>query len=437
MESIWTKTTTRPTFPVLDHELSTDVLVVGGGMAGLLTAYALKQAGVDCALVERERICGGITENTTAKITFQHGLIYDRLMRIFGLEGARAYLEANRGALLDYKMLCRRMDCDFEEADSVVYSLNNQKKIEDEVAAYQKLGFFARYLPECSLPFPIAGAVQVEKQAHFHPLKFAFALSRELRIFEKTKLLAFKKEGVLTNRGLIKAKKVVVTTHFPLLNKHGFYFLKLYQQRSYVLALKNATLAQGMYIDGSGEGLSFRRYGDLLLLGGGGHRTGKKGGGWQALLDFAAHYPSAKEVCRFATQDCMSLDGIPYIGQYSSRTPNLYVATGFNKWGMTSSMVASHIFTDLILGRENAYAALFSPSRSILHPQLAKNAFESTVGLLTPTVPRCSHLGCALKYNKQEHSWDCPCHGSRFSKDGALIDNPATDDKRGMGEEDD
>jgi glycine/D-amino acid oxidase-like deaminating enzyme len=216
-----------------------------------------------------------------------------------------------------------------------------------------------------------------------------------------------------------------------MLNKHGLYPLKLYQHRSYVLALRGAKNVEGMYVDESDTGLSFRSYGDYLLLGGGGHRTGKQGGNFRELEAFARnYYKKAEIVGRWATQDCMTLDDIPYVGMYSKNTPDLFVATGFNKWGMTNAMVTSRILCDLALERTNPYASIFSPSRTILRPQLAINAFESTVGLLTPTTPRCPHLGCALKYNRAEHTWDCPCHGSRFTEDGQLIDNPATDDKR-------
>ena len=182
-----------------------------------------------------------------------------------------------------------------------------------------------------------------------------------------------------------------------------------------------------MYLDEAQTGMSFRNYENLLLIGGGDHRTGKKGGGWQELQDFALrYYPQAKEQYRWAAQDCMSLDGVPYIGPYSASTTDLYVATGFNKWGMTTSMVSAMILTDLVQGKRNPYAEVFSPSRSILHPQLAVNGFEAVVNLLTPTTKRCPHLGCALKWNPVEHTWDCPCHGSRFTEDGKLIDNPAT-----------
>ena len=189
--------------------------------------------------------------------------------------------------------------------------------------------------------------------------------------------------------------------------------------------MKNAQNVSGMYVDGKKTGLSFRNYGNFLLLGGGSHRTGKQGGNWAELREFAKNnYPDAKEVTSWAAQDCMSLDEIPYIGNYSKNTPDLYVATGFNKWGMTSSMVSAMILSDMIQGKKNDYAEVFNPSRSILKPQLFINGFESAINLLTPTTKRCPHLGCALKWNKAEHSWDCPCHGSRFTEDGKVLDNP-------------
>ena len=213
------------------------------------------------------------------------------------------------------------------------------------------------------------------------------------------------------------------------MNKHGSYFLKLYQQRSYAISLENAPPLEGMYLDEQENGLSFRSYDGSLILGGGGHRTGKSGGGWKELEAFAReHYPEASITHRWATQDCMSLDGVPYIGRYSARTPNLYVATGFNKWGMTSSMAAAQILTDLITGKESPYAQVFSPSRSMLHPQLGVNALEAGKNLLTFSRKRCPHMGCALQWNPQEHSWDCSCHGSRFSSEGELLEGPATGD---------
>ena len=430
MDSIWTKTTQLPQFEPLRSDLNTDILIIGGGMAGLLCAYKLAQTGVDYTLVEAGRICGGITKNTTAKITSQHGLIYDKLIREFGVERARLYLEANQEALEEYRTLCKSIDCEFQDKDAFVYSLDSRKKLDQELKALDKLGFGAEFVTDIPLPFPTAGAVKFPRQAQFHPLNFIAAITKGLRLFEHTKVLELGPGRAVTNGGTISAGKIIVATHFPILNKHGGYFLKLYQHRSYVLALKNAPDINGMYLDEDEKGLSFRNYGDLLLLGGGSHRTGKEGGGWQELERFSCRdYSDAQIVARWATQDCMTLDGVPYIGPYSKGTVGLYVATGFNKWGMTSSMAAAAVLTDLVLERKNPYSELFSPSRTMLRPQLAVNSLESALGILTPTVPRCPHMGCALKYNAAEHSWDCPCHGSRFGEDGTLIDNPATGDK--------
>lgn len=427
INSVWSDTVSIPKKRSMSQDTQTDVLIIGGGMAGILCAYQLQQAGVSYTLVEADTLCSGITKNTTAKITSQHGLIYGQLIRRFGVEGAQMYLRANEDALDTYRDLCADIACDFEEKDAFVYALNDREKIEKELSALEKLGYPAEFAETLPLPFPVAGAVKFPRQAQFNPLKFAAAIASGLNIFEHTRVRELTDRGAVTDHGTITAKEIIVATHFPFINKHGSYFLKLYQHRSYVLALEDAPNVQGMYVDEAQTGMSFRNYQNLLLIGGGDHRTGKRGGNWRELSDFAArHYPDAEEKYRWATQDCMTLDGVPYIGQYSSRTPNFYVATGFNKWGMTSSMVAARLLTDRIMGRENPNAKVFSPSRTILRPQLAVNAFEAAVNLLTPSQKRCPHLGCALKWNQQERSWDCPCHGSRFAENGALIDNPAT-----------
>ncbi|HPD89724.1 MAG TPA: FAD-dependent oxidoreductase [Oscillospiraceae bacterium] len=429
MGSLWSETSELPSFGRLNNEIHTDVLIIGGGMAGILCASMLKQAGVDYVLAEADTICSGITKNTTAKVTSEHGLIYDKLIREFGVERARMYLEANEAALEKYRELCREIDCNFETKDAFVYSLSNEFKIEKELEALGKIGFPAEFADRLPLPFPVAGAVKFKNQAQFHPLKFVSVAAQGLKIYEHTAVRELTKHMALTDYGTITADKIIVATHFPFINKHGSYFLKMYQHRSYVLALEGAPDVDGMYVDEAEKGMSFRNYENLLLIGGGDHRTGKKGGGWRELTDFAGRkYPGAHEAYRWATQDCMTLDGVPYIGQYSKNTPDFYVATGFNKWGMTSSMVSAMLLTDLVTGKENPYASVFSPSRTILRPQLAVNAFEAVTNLLTISKKRCPHLGCALKWNSQEHSWDCPCHGSRFTETGKLIDNPATGD---------
>lgn len=427
MNSVWNETSSKDKFGKLNKDIKTDVLIIGGGMAGVLCAYYLNQAGVSYTLVEANTIGGGITKNTTAKITSQHGLIYDKIIKKYGIEKAKQYLEINQAALETYRDLCKNIDCDFEEKDSYVYSIDNRQNIEAEIRALNKLGFNTEFAKDLPLPFEVAGAVRYPNQAQFNPLKFLYAISKGLNIYEHTKVRELAGTTAITDGGKICARKIIVTTHFPFINKHGGYFIKMYQHRSYVIALKNAPDVNGIYVDESKTGMSFRNYENLLFIGGGAHRTGKKGGNWEELLTFAKnHYPGAIEKYHWATQDCMTLDSIPYIGPYSKGTKGLYVATGFNKWGMTSSMVSAMILCDMVRGRKNEYQGLFLPSRSILHPQLAVNVFESTKGLLTPNLKRCPHLGCALKWNPYEHTWDCPCHGSRFTENGAVIDNPAT-----------
>ena len=429
MLSVWKDDSKLPEFEKLRGDLKTDVLIIGGGMAGILCAYMLEKAGVDYALAEAETICAGITGNTTAKITSQHGLIYDKLVREFSVEEARMYLSANEAALAKYRELCADIDCGFETKDSYVYSLSDRNKLEKEMTALGKIGYPAELVEKLPLPLKTVGAVKFSAQAQFDPLRFVSSIAKGLSIYEHTKVLELIATKARTENGEINANTVIVTTHFPFINKHGSYFLKMYQHRSCVIALENAQDVGGMYVDENNKGMSFRNYEDLLLLGGGGHRTGKQGGSWSELESFAErNYPEAAEKYRWAAQDCMTLDGMPYVGYYSKNTPELLVATGFNKWGMSSAMVSATILTDVLLGRKNEYASLFSPSRSILRPQLALNALEAALNLLTPSKKRCPHLGCALKWNSQEHTWDCPCHGSRFTEDGKLIDNPATGD---------
>lgn len=223
-------------------------------------------------------------------------LIYDKLLREFGAEKARLYLEANRTALEEYRVLCRNIDCDFEEQDAFVYSCQDCRKLDRELEALARLRFAAELVTKTPLPFPVAGAVKFPRQAQFHLLKFAAAIAKGLRIFEHTKVLELGPGKAVTNGGTVSAEKIIVATHFPLLIKHGGYFLKLYQDRAYVLALENAQTVEGMYLDEKEKGLSFRNYGNLLLLGGGSHRTGKQGGGWMELESFAQrNYPNAKE----------------------------------------------------------------------------------------------------------------------------------------------
>lgn len=425
--SVW-ENEALPRFPALNGDLRTDVLVVGGGIAGLLTAYELHKHGVDCVLVERDRICSGITSKTTAKITAQHRLIYSDIADRYGLEHAALYLSANMRAAEKFAALSRKFKCGYRTVDSYVYSRRRRDALYREASVLQQLHCRTEFCDTTELPFKVAGALKLPNQGEFHPLKFLGEIAKSLTIYENTHVTDIRGNTAFTERGEIHAEKFVITTHFPFIDRFGAYFLKMYQSRSSVLALKNAQKLDGYYIDADSNGLSFRQYGDLLLLGGGAHRTGKPCK-MDKLVQFAERaYPKAEIAYSWSTQDCMTPDGIPYIGQYGLLTTNLLVATGFNKWGMTSAMAGAEILRDLVLEKENRYAEVFSPRRTVFHKQLLINGFNAAKDLAVPRTPRCAHMGCALEYNSAEHSWDCPCHGSRYSESGTLLEGPANHD---------
>lgn len=415
-----------PSYEALSGDTRTDVLIIGGGICGVLCAYSLMESGIECALIEKGRVLSGVTGNTTAKITAQHGLIYERLREKYGKRTAQVYYKAQSAAVGKLRELCGACDCDYEEKTNFVYSRDNYYILAKEYDILSEIGADPVFSEKPDLPFATVGAVGLASQGCFHPIKLLSRLLSGIKIYENTKATSLDGDTVITDKGKIKAEKIIVATHFPFIDKYGLYFMKLYQHRSYVLALDGAKIPDGMYIDENENGLSFRGYKNFLLLGGGSHRTGSDGGGYRELLDFAERaYHGARVECGFATQDCMSLDGMPYIGRYSRLNERLYVATGFNKWGMSSAMLSGMMLSDMMLGVKNEFSELFEPSRSMLHRRLLINIGHTVKGLFTPTAPRCTHLGCALKYNKEEHSWDCGCHGSRFTDSGEVINNPA------------
>lgn len=422
---LWYNDLTPPEFPTLNGDRDTDVLIIGGGMAGILCALRLREAGIDHILLEAKRIGSGITKGTTAVLTAQHDTLYYDMIKSFGRQRSRQYLYANLKAVDRFRALSARFPCDFEDKPSVMYTTGDPDRLRREAKAVRSLGFDAEFTTDVPLPFPVTGAVSYPGMAQFHPLKFLYSVSRGLNIYENTFVRKIKGRTAITDHGNIRAKKIIIASHFPFINRHGLYFMKLYQQRSYIIALEGAP-DLGCTVDNADEdGVYMRNYKDLLIIGAGTHRTGKRGG-FETVRRFAKQYfPGAKERFAWANQDCVSLDGVPYIGRYSPGMPDVYVASGFNLWGMTTSMIAAGILCDMVQGKKNDYADVFPPDRSILHGQLFCNAGETVLDLATPTVKRCPHMGCALKWNPAEGSWDCPCHGSRFDADGRLKEGPA------------
>lgn len=465
MESIWSKEVEIPRREPLDGNLFTEAAVIGAGMTGILTAYFLQEIGFHVVVLEADRIGSGQTKNTTAKITSQHGLIYDGLIKKLGERKAELYAKANEEAITEYEKLIEKhqIECHFEKLPSYLYSTEKEECLKREAEAAAKLGIKATFTKETKLPFSVCGAVRFEEQAQFHPLEFIKEISKDLMIYEQTKVLKVKKNRIMTNRGTVRADHIVFATHYPILNVPGFYFLRQHQDRSYVVALEKAEPLDGMYYSIDEDGLSLRSEGNVLLLGGGAHRTGKA-------EEAAKYFPDSKIAAKWSAQDCVTHDGLPFVGRYSLFRPDWYVATGYKKWGMTTSMIAARILCDSICGMENPYALLFTPKRFSFYgfSALIKDIGESVIGLskgafhlpmvgeeslgrgeggivrigmrryacyrdkegrLHKISARCPHMGCELAWNPEELSWDCPCHGSRFDCDGKLLDNPAQVDK--------
>lgn len=435
MKSIWNQTCQIPRRNPLHGNLDTEIAIIGGGLVGILTAFYLGKEGRQAVVLEASKIGSGQTEGTTAKITSQHNLIYQKLLTDHGVTAMNLYARSNQQAIQEYERLIKEhsISCCFEKKPAFLYTMEQPDAIHLEAMAARKAGIPASEVTDTELPFTIKRALCFLDQASFHPLKFLEALSSTLTIFEQTPVLSVKGHTLTTPNGQITAKKIIFACHYPFPLIPGYYFSRMYQDRSYVVALCQAPSLEGMYLGIDNGGLSLRTTGQYLLLGGQGHRTGNPKNSPYETLASSAHYlfPESRVVCQWSAQDCITLDSLPYIGRFSHKTSDWYIATGFGKWGMTLSMVSALLLTDLICGYASPYEALYSPLRFRLRastPRLITHMAESSKGLLKGLVPgtmRCPHMGCRLSWNAAESTWDCPCHGSRFDRMGQLITGPA------------
>jgi len=471
MSSLWTHAAQFPLRSALKQDLSVDAAVIGAGMAGILIAHALSSRGLRTVVLEAQTTGSGQTRNTTAKITAQHGLFYRSLTERVGSELARQYARANQEAVDAYRRLVqsRSILCDFADCPSYLYTQSRPDLLERELSACRALGLDVTLTQTTSLPVPVTAALRMDGQAMFHPLKFLRAIAQPLEVYEHTPVLSVRGQELVTPRGRVTATHIVFACHYPFVNFPGLYFTRMHQERSYVAAVEGAPRLDGMYYGIDPDGLSFRNAGSLLLVGGGSHRTGMapRGGQYHELEARAKQlWPGCRPVLRWSAQDCMTLDGVPYIGSFSPTQPRWYVATGFQKWGMSTSMAAAHILSAMICGEDDPSSDVFSPRRFSLTAaknlalesgQAAKHltiallgrpeldlsdlspgyggivshqgkkvgAYKDAKGQVYLVEPRCPHLGCQLAWNPEELSWDCPCHGSRFHYDGSLLNNPA------------
>ena len=477
-KSIWELTTNIEKRNKLEKDISCDILIVGAGLAGTLLGYFLMQENKDVVIVDMKTISSGTTKNTTAKITAQHNLIYNKLLNTIGQKNTRLFYNANIMALNKYEEIIKKnnIDCDFKRENSYVYSLKETSKLKKEYKAYQKLNIEGHLTKETSLPFKVNEALVLKNQAMFNPLKFIKYITQNLKIYENTKVIKVNKNIVECENGnKITFNKLVITTHFPIIDSAGYFFVKQNQYKSHLLALKTNQKVNGMYIDENKNGYTLRDYNDYVIFGGFSHKTGKKNDIYyldKLTKDAKQYFKDCEIISSFSAQDCMTLDKMPYIGKYTKKEDNIFVATGFNKWGMTGCMISAFILKDLINEKENKYRHLFSPSRfNIISslPNLTKNLIQTIDGLLTKRLiikhkkiidlkndesiiikhknkylgiykdknsslhiidARCPHLGCILSFNKEERTYECPCHGSKFNYKGELLYSPSIYDTK-------
>lgn len=488
-ESLWIATTPDTGYPPLETDLSVDVAILGGGIAGVTTAFLLKKAGQSVALVEADRLVKGVTGHTTAKVTSLHRLIYKHLISRFGRMHAQQYADANQAAIEKIASIVRENNiaCDFirKPAYTFAESEGSILKIRDEVDAARSLGLPASLVEAVPLPVDSRAAVRFENQAQFHPRKYLLALAPLIPgeggyIFEKTRAIEIK-DGkpcqVTTDRGRkLTAREVVVATHYPIYDAPGFFFAKMHPSRSYVVGVRlKGSFPDGVFLAAEEWGHSFRSQpagdGEIVLIGDGEHRTGEGGDTvlrYRKLEEYARKVYDVQSVeYRWSTQDQVSIDRVPYIGRLSESHEHVFVATGFGKWGMTNGTIAAMIISDLIQGRANPWTPVYNPSRFkpltsaeeligqniafaqhffverlsrrhedldqlapgegklISHHNQMVAAYKDEEGKVYLLNPSCAHMKCLVHWNNGERSWDCPCHGSRFNFDGTVIQAPA------------
>lgn len=478
-------------YPTLTGSPEVDVAVVGGGITGATAAFLLKEAGRSVALLESDRLCSGATGYTTAKLTVGHSLVYGALIRSFGIETARRYARSNQDAIERVAGIVERhaLDCDFERAANFVYTeeAGSAREIERELEAARAAGIEAELTTETDLPYPVAAAIRVERQAQCHPWKYVAGLaglvagdgSHVLELTRATKVIAGDPCTVETPEGTIRARHVVVATQLPFLDR-GLFFAKAHPLKSYAIAAPIAEdeAPRGMYISIDEPTRSVRSTpGDgrrILIVGGEGHRPGTERDtvAYRKLEDFMQErFGLGAPEWHWSTHDYVPLDRLPYIGPLRRGDDRLLVATGFAKWGMTKGTLAAGILADTILERPNEHADLYDAHRlnlrsarsfakengrvglAFLRDRLRSRegrvaidalapgegtiarvgrkqvaAYRDDEGRLHVLSARCTHLGCIVGWNAADRAWECPCHGSRFAGDGALVQGPATAD---------
>lgn len=486
--SFWIDSTPKTDFPSLQEGVSVDVAVLGGGITGITAATLLKRAGKTVALIESDRVVEGVTGHTTAKVTASHGQIYAQVSESFGEDGARLYGQSNQAAIEMIAGFVEQegIDCDFSRLPNYLYSVTEDEvpSLRAEAEAAARAGLPASFVREIPLPVPAVGAVRFDDQAQFHPRKYLLHLASTIPgdgsyVFERTRATGVTEGSpcrVETEKGIVEARDVVVATLIPFLDR-GLFFSKVHPYRNYVVcpSVDPATAPPGMFVSTESPTHTLRSspFGDraLLIIAGEGHKVGQEDEleRYRRLEEWTkANFEIDAIEYRWSTQDYYSIDHVPYIGKLRRGSQHVYVATGYNAWGLTTGTHAASILSDAILGIPNPWAELYDSNRlkpgasfrkfteeninvakrwfgDRIAPSRVKSVAElgtGEAGVLTVEGKRvaayrddqgqlhavsavCTHLACIVSWNGAERTWDCPCHGSRFSFEGEVVQGPA------------
>lgn len=486
-ESYWILSSKGKNYKSLQENINTKCAIIGGGIVGVTTAYLLAKNGVDVVIVESDKIGYGSSGRNTGKVTTQHDIIYSKINKKYGEESAKLYYEINNKAfnLIEDIIKENNIECNFKRVPSYIFT-ENEYYLEDLIEEYKtckKLGIDCDYHNELNIPFGVCGAVSFNNQAQFNPKKYIDGLIEAceklgVRIYENTAIVNLDKGKTIKLKteydNTIEAEKVIIASHFPWYDGMNFYFAKNKGDKSYLIATEyNREFQEGMFINIEEPTKTFTHYKgegkDLLIIGGSDHKVGqdnKEDDIYENIEQMAKEHFQAKNIlCKWSAQDYMSFDDLPYIGYINKKSDNIFIATGFSKWGMTNGCASAIILSELILKNSSKYEDIFNPSRigPYFTTDFIKENFnvgvEYILGKLKlgsdymPTKKgegkivnidgkrygayrhynnelyivdiTCTHLGCELKFNDEDKTWDCPCHASRFDYEGNILNGPA------------